>query len=140
MTPQQPTAETLFFTNAAGRVYYCPDGYVRLEWSAQVVTLDTIQAYYEQVLALLRRQNCRFLLSEHAQRAPLTPAMQTWLTDNWIPRAMQQARVQYCAVIDGQNPIHRLATQTVISTAPTGFTFKRFADRAAAAAWLRTLY
>jgi hypothetical protein len=35
--------------------------------------------------------------------------------------------------------MHRLSTQSVVSTAPTGFQFKRFDNFAAADAWLRGL-
>lgn len=140
MMNSQPYAhETLFFQSLAGQLYYQPGGYVRLAWAAERQPLETIQAFYEQVLTLLKSSGARRILSEHGQRAPLPAAAQAWLTTDWIPRAMTQARTHHCAVVEGANPIHRLALQSVVSTAPTGFLFKRFDNFAAADAWLRGL-
>ncbi|HET9504097.1 MAG TPA: hypothetical protein VFO93_11180 [Hymenobacter sp.] len=131
--------ETLFFQNSAGKLYYQPGGYVRLAWAAGRQTLETIQAFYEQVLALLQNSGVRRVLSDHGQRAPLPIAAQEWLTANWIPRAMQQTQTRHCAIVEGADPMHRLSTQSVVSTSPTGFQFKRFDNFAAADAWLRGL-
>jgi hypothetical protein len=131
--------ETLFFQNPAGKLFYQPAGYVRLAWAAERQTLETIQAFYEQVLALLKSTGVRRVLSDHGQRAPLPIAAQEWLTTNWIPRAMQQAHTRHCAIVEGADPMHRLSTQSVVSTSPVGFQFKRFDNFAAADAWLRGL-
>ncbi|TYZ09340.1 hypothetical protein FY528_11385 [Hymenobacter lutimineralis] len=64
---------------------------------------------------------------------------QTWITQNWIPRAMRESNTHYCAIVEGHNPLHRLATQTIVAGAPAGFRFQRFATRPAAAAWLESL-
>jgi hypothetical protein len=133
------TTETLFFQSQAGKLYYQPDGYVRLAWAAKRLPLDPIQTYYEQALALLTNTGVRRILSEHGQRAPLPAAAQEWLTTNWIPRAMSLARTQHCAIVEGADPMHRLSTQSVVSSAPTGFHFKRFEQFSAADAWLRGL-
>ena len=131
--------ETLFFQNRAGKLYYQPGRYVRLVWAAERQTLETIQAFYEQVLALLQSTSVRRILSDHGQRAPLPIAAQEWLTANWIPRAISQARTQHCAIVEGADPLHRLSTQSVVSTAPAEFQFRRFDNFAAADAWLRGL-
>ena len=131
--------ETLFFQNQAGMLYYQPAGYVRLAWGTERPALETIQAFYEQALALLTSTGVRRILSDHGQRAPLPLAAQEWLTTNWIPRAMSQGRTRHCAVVEGTNPLHRLALQSVVSTAPAGFQFKRFDSFNAADAWLREL-
>ncbi|MGI4865956.1 MAG: hypothetical protein ACRYFZ_18675 [Janthinobacterium lividum] len=131
--------ESLIFQNPAGKLYYQPAGYVRLAWGTERQTIETIQAFYEQALALLKSSGARRILSDHGQRAPLPAAAQAWLTTDWIPRAMTQARTHHCAVVEGVDPIHRLALQSVVSTAPAGFLFKRFDNFAAADAWLREL-
>ncbi len=133
----QPRAqETLFFENQAGRLYYRPAGYVHLAWSADRLPLAPIQAYYEQALALLRSTVSHRILSEHGQRAPLPVEAQNWLTTSWIPRAMTLANTRHCAIVEGANPMHRLSTQSVVSSAPTGFIFKRFDSVKDAEIWL----
>jgi hypothetical protein len=130
------TTELLAFENQAGRLYYQPAGYVRLAWAPGRLALPVIQEFYEQVLSLLIRTNVRRILSEHGQREPLSQAAQQWISTDWIPRAMRQARTQHCAIVEGANPVHRLSTQSVVSSAPDGFLFRRFDTFAPAAAWL----
>ena len=128
--------QTLCFESAAGHIYYHATGFVRLAWAPERFPQPLIEAYYEQVLALLCSTGCRRILSEHGQRAPLSVEAQQWITTNWIPRAMSLANARHCAIVEGANPLHRLSTQSVVSTAPVGFQFKRFDNRPAAEAWL----
>jgi hypothetical protein len=128
--------ETLFFQNAAGKVFYQPAGFVRLAWAPERAALEAIQAFYEQVLALMLSTATRKILSEHGQRAPLSGAAQEWLTGQWIPRAIRQGRAQYCAIVEGADPMHRLSTQSVVSAAPTGLVFQRFSTMDEAEKWL----
>ncbi|MDJ0364819.1 hypothetical protein QMK33_06615 [Hymenobacter sp. H14-R3] len=133
----QPRAqETLFFENQAGRLYYRSAGYVHLAWGSERLPLAPIQAYYEQALALLRSTGSHRILSEHGQRAPLPGEAQTWLTGNWIPRAIALANTRHCAIVEGANPMHRLSTQSVVSASPTEFVYKRFDSMQAAETWL----
>jgi hypothetical protein len=128
--------EKLYFESSAGRLYYNPAGYVRLAWSPGRLSLADIQAYYEQVLALLISTGSRRILSEHGQRSPLPAEAQQWLTTNWIPRAQTMARTRHCAIVEGANPMHRLSTQSVVSAAPEGFVFKRCDTNREAEDWL----
>ena len=128
--------EKLYFESSAGRLYYNPAGYVRLAWAAGRLPLADIQAYYEQVLALLLSTGSRRILSEHGQRSPLPAEAQQWLTTNWIPRAQTMARTRHCAIVEGADPMHRLSTQSVVSAAPADFVFRRFDTIREAEAWL----
>jgi hypothetical protein len=139
MTLSSYAKETAFFQNSAGKLYYQPAGYVRLAWAPERQPLEVVQAFYEQALALLTSTGVRRILSDHGARAPLPVAAQEWLTTNWIPRAMSQANTHCCAIVEGADPLHRLSTQSVVSTAPAGFKFKRFDNFAAADSWLRNL-
>jgi hypothetical protein len=139
MTLMPYTQETCFYQNSAGKLYYEPAGYVRLAWATERQSLETIQAFYEQTLALLISTGVRRILSEHGARAPLPVAAQEWLTSNWIPRAMSLANTHSCAIVEGADPLHRLSTQSIVSTAPGGFRFKRFDSFRAAEVWLRSL-
>jgi hypothetical protein len=127
----------LYFQNAAGKVFYHPAGYVHLGWSPERLPLETLQDFYEQALTLMRRRGVRKLLSDHGQRAPLVASAQDWLTGNWIPRAVAQARFRHLAIVEGSNPLHRLATQSVMSGAPEEVVFSRFGSVEEADAWLR---
>ena len=128
--------ETLYFQNVAGKLFYNPAGFVRLAWSAERLSVEVIKAYYEQVLALLLNTGSHKILSDHGQRAPLSGLAQQWLTGDWIPRAIGQARARYCAIVEGADPLHRLSTQSVVSAAPAGILFRRFSAIDAAEDWL----
>jgi hypothetical protein len=132
-------SETLYFQNAAGKLFYHPAGYVRMAWSAERLPLDVLQAYYEQALKLLRTLGAHKILSDHGGRAPLLAAAQVWLTEDWIPRAIREVGFNYCAIVDGMDPMHRLSTQSVVSAAPAALTFKRYASVADAEAWLKNM-
>lgn len=111
-------------------------GYVRLAWSGERVSLAELQEFYEQALQLLISVGVGKILSEHGQRQPLPVAAQQWLVADWIPRAIRLARTQYCAIVEGQDPVHRLSTQGVVASAPSALQFKRFDNRPAAEVWL----
>jgi hypothetical protein len=134
MTPR--AKEKLYFESPAGRLYYNAAGYVRLAWASERLSQGVIEAFYEQALALLSSTGSRCILSEHGQRAPISAEAQQWITANWIPRAITQARVRHCAIVEGANPMHRLSTQSVVSAAPAGLVFKRFDAMPDAEAWL----
>ena len=131
--------EILSFTNTAGQLYYHPAGHVRLAWGPGRVPLDEVQTYYEKTLAVLLTTGARKILSDHGQRAPLLPTAQQWLTQNWIPRAIGQARTRHCAIVEGADPVHRLSTESVVTSAPKDFIFKRFSSAATAEIWLVSL-
>lgn len=128
--------EKLYFQSPAGKLYYQPAGYVRLAWAAGRLPLEVVQAFYEQVLALLRSTGVPRILSDHGQRSPLSTAAQEWLTTNWIPRVIAQTTTRHCAIVEGADPMHRLSTQSVVSTSPHGFHFKRFDAIEPAEEWL----
>ncbi|MBG8554344.1 hypothetical protein [Hymenobacter guriensis] len=131
--------EKPYYQNTAGQVAYSPAGYVQLNWSSERISLTDMQQLYEQALQLLRSTRVGKVVSEHGQRQPLSAEAQTWITQNWIPRAMQESNTHYCAIVEGHNPLHRLATQTIVSNAPAGFHFQRFGTLREAAAWLQSL-
>ncbi len=139
MTSLPLTKETLYFQSAVGKIYYHPNGFVRLAWSAERISLELIQLFYEQVLSLLLNSNARKVLSEHGGRAPLTGPAQQWITGNWMPRVMSIAQTRHCAIVEGANPLHRLSAQSVVATAPAAFVLRRFSTVEDAQAWLETI-
>ncbi|RTQ49762.1 STAS/SEC14 domain-containing protein [Hymenobacter gummosus] len=138
MTPPPTDRETVYFRNTVGSVVFHSVGYVRLAWSAERITLPELQAFYEQALTLLIGVGVGRILSEHGQRQPLSVAAQQWLVTDWIPRAIRLAGVHHVAIVEGQNPVHRLSTQGVLAAAPAGMQFRRFEQRPEAEAWLLT--
>jgi hypothetical protein len=131
--------ETLYYQSDVGKLFYHPSGFVRLAWSAERASIEVIKAYYEQVLALLLNTGSHKILSDHGRRVPLSALAQQWISENWIPRAMSQARTRHCAIVEGADPLHRLSTQSVVAASPSGFVFQRFSVIEAAEAWLLSI-
>lgn len=138
MPPLLPDRTTSFFRNSAGSVLFHSAGYVELLWGTGRLELADLQAFYEQALKLLQSTASGKVLSVHGQRAPLSAAAQQWLTTDWIPRAIQQARFRHCAIVEGHDPMHRLSAQGVVAAAPSTVVFRRFQHRADAEIWLNT--
>lgn len=130
---------TQYYQNEAGRLLYNAAGYVHLVWSEERISQTALQAFYEQVLLLLLRTNATKILSEHGARRPLTAEAQQWLATDWIPRAVAEVGFSDCAIVEGHDPIHRLSTQAVISSASSQVRFNRFAALAEADRWLQAL-
>ncbi|UOR03672.1 hypothetical protein MUN82_12005 [Hymenobacter aerilatus] len=131
--------ETQFYQNEAGRLLYNTIGYVHLAWSAERITQTALEAFYEQVLALLLRTGASKILSEHGGRRPLSAEAQQWIATNWVPRAIAEAGFGFCAIVEGEDPVHRLATQSIISISPNQLLYKRFSLMSEADAWLQSI-
>ncbi|MBD2767591.1 hypothetical protein IC235_06765 [Hymenobacter sp. BT664] len=130
------TKEALYFQSPAGKIFHHPAGFVRLTWSAERTSIETVKAFYEQALALLIHSGARKILSDHGQRQPLSGVAQQWLIENWMPRLISQVHACHCALVEGTNALHRLAVQSVLNSSPSGLVFQRFATVEAAEAWL----
>jgi hypothetical protein len=131
--------ETLYFRNPAGSILYHSAGYVRLSWNASSSKSAEVMGLYEHALTLLQRTGTTKILSHHGQRQPLSPELQQALAQDWIPRAVRQARLAYCAIVDGEDPILRLSAQAVASQSDTSPVFGRFPSLEEADQWLARL-
>lgn len=133
------TRATSYFQSIAGQVRYHSAGYVGLQWSGERIGQSQLEAFYGQVLELLQSTSSYKVLSEHGQRMPLSAEAQAWISQVWVPQAMQLAGFSYCAIVEGIDPIHRLSIQSVISASPVGLVYKRFVELEDAEQWLKTV-
>ncbi|MBC6991088.1 hypothetical protein [Hymenobacter sp. BT491] len=131
--------ETLYFRNPAGTILYHSAGYVRLSWNASSPQSAEVMGLYEHALTLLQRTAATKILSHHGQRQSLSLELQQALTQDWIPRAVRQAGLSYCAIVEGENPVQRLSVQAIVAQSATAPVFKRFRTLEEADLWLKTL-
>jgi hypothetical protein len=129
--------KSLYFQNPAITIFYV-NGYLRLNWSAARTTEEELRGAYQQILLALKHYDTNKTLSYHGQRPLIPLAVQTWLTQEWIPRAVREAGYRRCAVVESQNPLGRLASQAVGQQSPDQLDFRHFATLAEADAWLRS--
>ena len=126
-----------YFRNAAAVISHEPAGYIRLEWQPQVSTGAELRAIYEHVLRALQHHRSTRLLTVHKQRPPMSGEMQTWLVQEWIPRAIREVSYSHCAIVEAEAPLSRLAARTVGSSVAVPLHYRYFDTEAAAAGWLR---
>ncbi|RZL07844.1 MAG: hypothetical protein EOO62_16455 [Hymenobacter sp.] len=135
-----PADLTLLFTNPAGRLLADPAGFLRVYWSAQPRTLAYTQALFTSMSeALQQRGWSRILVNQVAMR-PFSPAEQQWITQEWLPQAVQQSGYRRGAVVVSTDTYARLAT-SFITTNVGGLPlrYRSFDQEAMAAEWLGQL-
>jgi hypothetical protein len=126
-----------YFSNAAAVISYAPAGYIRLEWQPVPATVAELRSIYEHVLRAMQHHRATRLMSVHNQRPPMPPEIQTWLTQEWLPRAVAEAGYRYCAVVEATVPLSRLAARAVGTGMKGELRYEFFETDALADAWLR---
>lgn len=126
-----------YFRNAAAVISYAPAGYIHLDWQPVPATPAELRAIYEHVLQAMLRHRAGTLLTVHNNRPPLPPDVQTWLTQNWMPRAVREVGYGRCAIVEAEMPLSRLAAHSVGSGVNGQINYQYFGTEEAAIAWLQ---
>jgi hypothetical protein len=126
-----------YFSNPAATISYAPAGYIRLAWQPIAVTASELRAIYEHVLRAMLHHRSTALMTVHNQRPPMPPDVQTWLTEEWIPRAVATVGYGRCAIVQAAMPLSRLAARAVGSGQKTTLHYQYFDSEATADGWLR---
>jgi hypothetical protein len=129
---------TLFFSNAAGQLMADPEGFLRAYWTNQPRTLSDTQALFTSMsTALARRDWSRILVNQVSMR-PFSAAEQQWVTQEWLPQAVQHSGYRYGAVVVSTDIYARLATSLITTNVGVlPLRYRSFDHEADAAAWLR---
>jgi len=128
---------TLYFSNAAAVISYASAGYIRLDWQPTAVTAPELRAIYEHVLRAMLHHQASALMTVHNRRPPMPPEVQTWLTENWIPRAVATVGYGRCAIVQAEMPLSRLAARSVGTSQKTPLRYQYFENETTADSWLR---
>ena len=132
-----PDVTLVLFSNSAGRLLADPDGFLRAYWSAQPRALSDTQALFTGMGAALRQYGWGRILVNQVQMPPFSPAEQPWITQTWLPQAVQDSGYRYGAVVVAADIFARLAT-SFITTSVGGLPlrYRSFDAEADAVAWL----
>jgi len=128
---------TLLFTNSAGQLAANPAGFLHVTWGPGARTLTATQALFEQLLEQLQQHNWSRVLVDQRAMLPFEKAEQTWITTDWLPRAVREGGYRYGAVVVSPTVLVRLAT-AFITTYVQGLplTYRSFDSEADALHWL----
>ncbi|MGI4867185.1 MAG: STAS/SEC14 domain-containing protein [Janthinobacterium lividum] len=128
---------TLLFTNAAGRLLADPAGFLRAYWTSQPRTLADTQRLFASMSEALRQHGWSKILVNQVAMRPFSSAEQQWVTQEWLPQAVQQGGYRHGAVVVSTDIYARLATSFI--TANVGglpLRYRSFDEEAEATAWL----
>ena len=127
-----------YFRNQAVTITYVSArvSYIRLQWHPVRMAAPELREVYEHVLKAMRYSSTTKLLSLHGQRPQLAAEILTWIGKDWIPRAIAQVGYDQCAVVEADQPLSRLAAQSIGNELGPTLRFAYFPTEAAAHAWL----
>ncbi|RAK68170.1 hypothetical protein [Hymenobacter edaphi] len=133
-----PAPDPLHFANAAATVQADPEGFALMRWQPGPRHLADYQEALNALLRIIRSLGTGKALVDLRRMAPLSAAEQQWVAAHWLPRAVVQGNYRYGAVLDTPATAAWLREEDKPLLAwPLAPTYARFADEAAARAWLR---
>ena len=128
---------SLYSENSIGRIWEEPEGYLRLEYKSNPREEAQFRPLLTHTAQVLSRHHWPNMLVDQRQMSPFTPAEQTWMAGEWLPKAVHEHGYRYGAVLVAHNVFARLAmTQLVLSARDLPHTYRTFEDEAEAVAWL----
>jgi hypothetical protein len=135
----QKPSRSLYFENSIGRIWEEPDNYLRLEYRPGVRDAVQFRALLTHTAQALARQGWSKILVDQRNMTPFSPNERDWMTDEWLPRAVNEHGYRYGAVLVARDVFARLAmNQFVMATRNLPHTYRTFEDEEAALAWLVT--
>lgn len=127
----------VLFQNAAGQLAADPAGFLRLTWVATPRTLADTQALLNHVTRALRQRGWAKVLGDQLAMRPFSAAEQQWVSQEWLPEAVQVGGYRLGAIVVSADTYARLAT-AYITTNVGGLPmrYRSFDAEAEALAWL----
>jgi hypothetical protein len=127
----------VLFTNPAGQLSADPAGFLRLDWLATPRTLADTQGLLNHASLALQQHGWSKVLGNQTQMLPFSPAEQQWVSQEWLPQAVQVGGYRYGAILVSPDTYARLAT-AYITTNGQGLPirYRSFDQEAEAIAWL----
>ncbi|MGI4886607.1 MAG: hypothetical protein ACRYFR_16760 [Janthinobacterium lividum] len=130
-------SRSIYFENAAGRVWEEPLNYLRLDYHAAPREEVAFRALLTHLLQALVRRGWGKLLIDQRKMAPYSDAERAWLVDEWLPRAIREGGYRYGAVVLSENPFARVSmTRLAMASRELGNTYKTFGSEDEALDWL----
>jgi len=131
------THRTVYFENAAGRIWTEPAGYLRLDYHAgrrQETDFRALLTHLRQ--AMSRHGRGRVLINQRLMTG-FSAAEERWMVQEWLPTAVQENGYRFGAVLVADDVFARLAMSNVaMASRDLYHQYHNFADEQEAVAWL----
>ncbi|TGE21279.1 hypothetical protein E5K00_13375 [Hymenobacter aquaticus] len=127
----------LYFENTAARLTQDPNGFLRVRWTSKARRLEETQAVFTHMRLALERFGWSRILIDQTAMLPFTTAEQQWISQQWLPRAVQEGGYRHGAVVVSPEVMVRLAT-SYITTQVLGLplVYRSFEHETEAVQWL----
>ncbi|OGX90228.1 hypothetical protein [Hymenobacter coccineus] len=130
-------ARSVYFENAAGRVWEEPQHYLRLDYYAGPREEVAFRALLTHALRAMTRRGWGKLLIDQRKMAPYSDAERAWMVEEWLPRAIREGGYRYGAVVLAENAFARVSmTRLAMASRELGNTYKTFDTEDEAMGWL----
>lgn len=131
---------SLYFENSVGRIWEEPTGYLRLEYRAGLRETVQFRALLTHTAQAMSRKQWNKMLVDQREMVPFNPIEQDWMTNEWLPRAVNEHGYRYGAILVAHNVFARLATnQFIMASRDLPHTYRTFETEDDATAWLLDL-
>jgi hypothetical protein len=129
---------SIYFENAAGRLFEHPDGYVHFQYHPGKRTFTDLQALLTHTSILLQRKKWLKVLGDQRLMSPFTEQESAYILEHWLAHELRSPGAIYAAVIVANDVFARLVASQVQHEAKASIlTYRLFEHEAAAATWLR---
>ena len=130
-------AYRVYYENGVGRATDDSLGFARLTYREAPRTKEAFQALLGHVSRLLAQRGDGCLLVDQRLMQPFTPEEQTYVVEQWVPRAVQEGNYRFGAVVVAHNVFARLATSMVVTAVrDLPILYRYFEEEAEAVTWL----
>ena len=130
-------SRSLYFENSTGRIWEEPAGYLRLDYRPGPRELVPFKALLTHGAQALSRRQWHHMLVDQREMSPFNPVEQTWMTNEWLPRAVSESGYRFGAVLVAHDVFARLAmNQLVMASRGLAHSYRLFEAEAEAEAWL----
>jgi hypothetical protein len=131
------THRTVYFENAAGRIWTEPAGYLRLDYHAGRRAAPDFRALLTHLRQAMSRHGWGRVLINQRQMAGFSAAEERWMVEEWLPAAVQENGYRSGAVLVADDVFARLAMSNIaMATHHLGHEYRNFNQEAEAVAWL----
>jgi hypothetical protein len=132
------STRSLYFENSSGRIWEEPGGYLRLEYRSGPRDSTHFRALLTHTAHAMSRRQWDKMLVDQREMAPFNPAEQDWMTNEWLPRTVNEHGYRYGAILVAHNVFARLATnQFVMASRSLPHTYRTFEAEDEAVSWLQ---
>ena len=135
-----PVSRSLYFENSAGRIWEEASGYLRLDYKAGPRDIVQFRAILTHLMQAMSRHRWSRAMIDQRLMSPYTSTEQTWMSEEWLPRAVHEYGYRYGAALVAHDVFARLAmNQFVLSNRSLPHTYRSFETEETAVAWLESM-